>query len=676
MRGKQTARAAALPASREEYSEGVCMFRTLLLTVAVLLLCSCVANAQASEFTIVVLPDTQYYSQNNPAIFNRQTQWIADNAASLNIQLVLHEGDLVNKASSTTQWANADNAMKVLDSAGVPYIAVIGNRDYSGNSPSGRTAKATAFNTYFGPSRYAGKPYSLTSYSPGSNENFYSTFTLGGQQFLVLALEFYPRQAVLDWANAVVAANPDKEVVLLTHSYTYGDNTRVGRCDADGKEKYNLVSDNDGDQVWDKLVRRHANFSLVLSGHITWKSTGRRADVGDNGNLVNQVFADYQAQTNGGNGYLRIMTFHPSINSIDVKTYSPWLDTYYTDARNQFTLKWHADAAMSGQPSLIEGRVRSAADCSVIAKAPVTANDAAVAADSNGVFALTTMFTSPTVTASPAGWICQGLQISAPQGAGAQAEFFLMAGGKIEGSVNDLGGFPVANASIAVSDGSTPINTSTDSNGKFATDWILPGSYSVTASTTSGNEASTTASVSAGQSSSVALTLPLESTGRTLLTGKITSALDGSALSGATVTAGGSSTLSDSTGTYSIADLATGTYTVTSTKSNFGTYSVSAAIADGTITTANILMAPTGRATGTAYNADGTPAATILVRFVGGVIPQDYSVRTSTSGTFTTKSLPVGQYTASVTNKSGVTTSVNLDIVKGVTTPITLTLAP
>ena len=38
-------------------------------------------NVTDSEyFTIAVLPDTQYYSEKYPAIFTKQTQWIADNA--------------------------------------------------------------------------------------------------------------------------------------------------------------------------------------------------------------------------------------------------------------------------------------------------------------------------------------------------------------------------------------------------------------------------------------------------------------------------------------------------------------------------------------------------------------------------------------------------------------------
>ena len=50
----------------------------------------------ADEFTIVALPDTQFYSSLNPQIFAAQTQWIADHVQDQNIQLVVGLGDIVD----------------------------------------------------------------------------------------------------------------------------------------------------------------------------------------------------------------------------------------------------------------------------------------------------------------------------------------------------------------------------------------------------------------------------------------------------------------------------------------------------------------------------------------------------------------------------------------------------
>ena len=48
------------------------------------------------NFTIIVLPDTQYYSESFPAVFDNQTQWIADNIEQMNIVFVTHLGDVVD----------------------------------------------------------------------------------------------------------------------------------------------------------------------------------------------------------------------------------------------------------------------------------------------------------------------------------------------------------------------------------------------------------------------------------------------------------------------------------------------------------------------------------------------------------------------------------------------------
>src|SRR5438876_1078425 len=117
-----------------------------------------VLHAQsAADFTVVVLPDTQFYSQTYPQIFDSQTQWVANNAAAQNIQLVIGVGDIVNVGTSATQWTNASHSAGILDQTHVPYAFAIGNHDYDTLPPTSRAA--TTFNQYFGPSRYANSAY-------------------------------------------------------------------------------------------------------------------------------------------------------------------------------------------------------------------------------------------------------------------------------------------------------------------------------------------------------------------------------------------------------------------------------------------------------------------------------------------------------------------------------------
>ena len=138
------------------------------------------AGALAEDFTIVVLPDTQFYSESYPAIFNAQTQWIVDNKDALNIVYVVHEGDVVNVATTTSQWVNADAAMDILDAGNVPYGIALGNHDEGAN-----------YNTYFGVSRFAGKSFFGGEYPSNDMQNNYMLFSAGGMDFIVINLDYY-----------------------------------------------------------------------------------------------------------------------------------------------------------------------------------------------------------------------------------------------------------------------------------------------------------------------------------------------------------------------------------------------------------------------------------------------------------------------------------------------------
>lgn len=76
----------------------------------------------------------------------------------------------------------------------------------------------------------------------------------------------------------------------------------------------------------------------MLSGHIIGEATVTTQGV--HGNDVHQLLSDYQQNHNGGEGYLRIMTFHPKENRIDVTSYSPAIDESMSDPENKFSLEY------------------------------------------------------------------------------------------------------------------------------------------------------------------------------------------------------------------------------------------------------------------------------------------------------------------------------------------------
>ncbi|MDY0000969.1 MAG: hypothetical protein RBU30_06720, partial [Polyangia bacterium] len=75
-------------------------------------------------FSIVLLPDTQYYtskqSNNASNTYRKQAQWIVDHQASDAIKFVVHLGDITN-SNTQAQWQIASDAHALLDAAAIPY---------------------------------------------------------------------------------------------------------------------------------------------------------------------------------------------------------------------------------------------------------------------------------------------------------------------------------------------------------------------------------------------------------------------------------------------------------------------------------------------------------------------------------------------------------------------------
>jgi hypothetical protein len=70
------------------------------------------------DFTVILIPDPQYYASTYPNIYLAQMQWVADHKTSDNIVFVASLGDNVDSASDLIY---GKCCYKILDSAGIPY---------------------------------------------------------------------------------------------------------------------------------------------------------------------------------------------------------------------------------------------------------------------------------------------------------------------------------------------------------------------------------------------------------------------------------------------------------------------------------------------------------------------------------------------------------------------------
>lgn len=298
------------------------------------------------SFTVAVLPDTQNYSERYPATYLAQTEWILRNQKDRNIAAVLHLGDITNN-NAPAEWENAAKAMQVLDGK-VPYFLAPGNHDYSdGGTCKDRT---TLLNEYFPVSKFREEKTFGGTYDkePEHLENSFHRFEAGGRKFLVLALEFGPRADVVRWANEVLAANKDREAILITHAYMYFDDTRYDWKKYGDKQLWNphaypvakATEDDvtDGEELWNDLVSRQSNVILTLNGHVLKDGLGRTVTAAPDGRNIHQVLVNFQMKPHGGDGWLRLLEFRPDGRTIQVYDYSPVLDQRNESDQNQFVM--------------------------------------------------------------------------------------------------------------------------------------------------------------------------------------------------------------------------------------------------------------------------------------------------------------------------------------------------
>ncbi|MBK7950892.1 MAG: hypothetical protein IPK00_19570 [Deltaproteobacteria bacterium] len=301
--------------------------------------------AAAPDFTVIALPDTQFYSSSlnggSPAIFDAQTQWIVDQRASRNIAYVAQLGDCVqngNNGGNDVEWEVADAAISLLEDPvttqlvdGMPFGIAVGNHDQSpigdpeGSPPGSSTS---SYNAYFGESRFLGRSY-YGGHFGTANDNHYDLFSASGMDFIAISFEYdtAPDAAVLGWANALLQSHPDRRAIVYAHHIV-----NTGNPASFGTQ---------GQAVYDAL-KGNPNLFMMLSGHVC--SEGRRQDTFD-GRTVYSMLSDYQCDPAGGNGWLRILTFRPAQNQIVVETYSPWLDQYRAGDSSTFTLDYDMGGA-------------------------------------------------------------------------------------------------------------------------------------------------------------------------------------------------------------------------------------------------------------------------------------------------------------------------------------------
>jgi len=313
-------------------------------------------------WSMVVFPDTQNYAKygKNQEHFVRMCRWVAEHADAWRIKLALHEGDLVEQNNiaegggrgygdqhSESQWTSSRRALSQLYGI-MPVLHGTGNHDYGIRNAENRE---TRFNEFFkitdNPRVSDGKGGGVlvecgpNAFGQRTMENTASAFTApDGRKLLIIALEWGPRRAAVEWAKGILNRPnfANHTGILLVHDFIKPGNLRSGQEEGDREKsgnphKYPTGSEgdtHDGENLWQSLVHDAPQVQLVFNGHYMGSHVGRRTDPNRNGLPVHQMLFNAQGfgggsaeKGNGGDGWMRLVTFEPDQRSLSVRTFSP-----------------------------------------------------------------------------------------------------------------------------------------------------------------------------------------------------------------------------------------------------------------------------------------------------------------------------------------------------------------
>ena len=263
-----------------------------------------VADRNKGEWTLVVIPDTQHYSQNRGnapiAYMHDAFDWLVATRNQLNIKFVQGLGDIVESGSFFAEWDRASAAWNKLYGE-IPFAVNQGNHD-----------SISSINKYFPVANFEGEPWWGGSYE--GIHNSYQLFNFYGEDFLFLNIQSHDpwgtdNPGARQWANQIIAAHPDHKVLLGTH---------------DTLETSTIKRD---------ILTQHDNIVMSNAGHSCARET-RFVTFGPEGGMAQNFVVDYQCDKQEIM-LLRYYVFRPLEDKVDYYTYSPIKDIFEEDTLSQ-----------------------------------------------------------------------------------------------------------------------------------------------------------------------------------------------------------------------------------------------------------------------------------------------------------------------------------------------------
>ena len=310
-------------------------------------------------YSMVVVPDTQFLTEKDAkegtSYLNNVYDWIVENKDEKKIELVMGLGDITDD-DTEAEWLHAQTQISKLNGV-VPYTLV------KGGSPHDRIA---TFNTYFGTDTYYGQNEVDGVYDATKTENAYKLVTAGDVDYLILMLDFGPIDEVLLWAGNVISQHPDRQVIITTHCYLYNESETKARLQTETDPASprsttatgGTLKKNNGDDIWNELVKLYPNIVMVLSGHYSNNNILTLQSEGVHGNTVTQMLIDsqdYDSKNGCETGFVAVLYFSEDGKQISVEYISTVREKQgkpaYFKTNNQFNVNLFAEVEAPAVPN-------------------------------------------------------------------------------------------------------------------------------------------------------------------------------------------------------------------------------------------------------------------------------------------------------------------------------------
>ena len=278
------------------------------------------------DYSMVAIPDPQNLVAYHTDAYYAMMQWIVDNQETHNIQAVMNMGDLTN-SNNATQWTTSKTGMDLLTAAGIPWMPMMGNHDDS-----------TWFNQYYPYADYGtDQSWFGGSYEEGKLDHAYWFVTVGDREYMILSLGWAPSWDVLTWAQGIVEAYPQKNVIINCHGYMNSDGTFLSQGDTYSITTYKSGYP-EGDDVW-AAFQSYENVVLAMGGHIHSQNIVTLVEQNGAGRDVYSLLVDAQnLDISTPVGMVLLLTFHEDSNTVDLNWYSTVYDAMLGQS-NRFSIE-------------------------------------------------------------------------------------------------------------------------------------------------------------------------------------------------------------------------------------------------------------------------------------------------------------------------------------------------